>query len=218
MSHPLYTISETFSHRPELRTQWKQLSRITYEGSANIPESCNLLISKNEWLDYLKNYSDDHFGIFILDPNNGMTSLSFNYRPKNNKYTVTKYHIKNNIMTRTDSKDYTYEDIINRYENLWPEIPINFRTSQSKVILDIYSTFQILTNRNTCVETIKDYAKEMVLDQFEETIDYLRGNTLFGLRTFGLYLAMNHYLLFGNNRYISNIDKINDIRMEILSW
>ena len=217
MSHSLYTISETFSHRPELRNQWKQLSRTTYEGSANIPESCNLLISKNEWINYLKNNHYIDFGIFILYPNNDMDYIGFKYDSKYNRYVVGKYIVKNNIIssfkTMGTDKGYTYQDVININKILWPEIPSKFRESGLKILFDPYTTFQILTNRNICVETIKNYAREMVLDQFEEIIDRLEGTN--SLR---LYIVMNDYYLFGSVPKVTREHRINNIRMEILSW
>jgi hypothetical protein len=215
----LYSISEAFSKYHELSSQWLQLGHSPYQ--TNIQSACELKISRNEFINYLENNSPKYFYIFKTCNSDFKESLNLSiitheYNPNmqlykiiayetdfNRKYEVSEkllndgsvyrnIHIFNNLIPKSLLiKNYQQEDTI-YLPKPYSMLPYNFRDSNCKIIFDVYTTYQILTNRESCVNIIKDYAKQITLQQFNEMIDKLH-NTNYASYT--LYLQLNARVL-----------------------
>jgi hypothetical protein len=200
--------------------------------------NCQLEISKEEFLKYLKKAPVKHFGIFSTCDDNSLVagnhSLSANgrYSVMFDKTEHGKLSLLYALPYEDDStqvemyfnKQHTIQSIIDGYEkSLNPPFSFLSAAKPCNIFFDVKTAYQILTSRETCVKAIKDYAKQKVLDQFNKVVNiFLKNNiasanlyVLVNADSVGVDIDFNHY---GNATIdsIKNIaSSINDV---IKSW
>jgi hypothetical protein len=165
----------------------KQYALMSHYSSGS--PNCQLSISKQEFLNYLKKSTIREFAIFSTCDNDNLLLGSHSLLP-NGKYQVIfekSMHGKVEVGQRRQnfeddsilqdvyvSKEHSIESIISGYETQinrpFSLIPRSFTDGQCSVFFDVNTTYQILTSRETCVKAIKHYAKQKILDQFNKYI------------------------------------------------
>jgi hypothetical protein len=191
------------------------LSKDWYQGDIDryAHQECDMPITKQEFVRYISKFDKYNISIIKLYIKNGIARLIVyvisQYEDYNNtiQYMASKYPKQEGSMMILSTR-LKQNDIIEL-----PDRKESFAFSDSgydmSFTFDVKTIYNILTQRGTCPDIIKDYAKDFTLNMFDDWINklsYTQGITLINLYLFGnasaLGIERNYYDLGSATNYM----------------
>lgn len=193
----------------------KSISKTSKEYNTKIfyDQYCHLPIGKRELINYIEQYLPQYFFIVSMNEFAFILSIFTHMGPKGYKIETHRYtNYRSSINYYSRFSTLSIEGI---------KTEIDFIYNQSKeyhntiLEIDLELTMTIISQRQ-CKDLQVDYVKQYIIDQFENTLDYLddlkpfdNKKELFIIVSRNLYLLVNYHIL--SNGLINDIEEyVND--------
>jgi hypothetical protein len=208
-------------------------SKSAYKGSKDrySGEECRFPISKKEFENFVIEHNPQQFAIFVKQKIESQNAIKFDSLIITKKHTDA-YLVKNNVAKSFYNKDLSVnqmgtmenypvtlfkngklrevsgvldkKDVFAIFTTATPWLQVSkFYSPDTEISFDIVTIYEILTNRASCTTIIKNYAKEMTLEIFNNYLTLLDQPT--SIHALNIYLKTNAYILGIDESFYSTL-------------
>lgn len=189
------------------------ISKSTYKPQLYYEQYCNLEISFNEFINYIKNQQPDTFVILgtRYDKHNSINTQLLYVEKNENNYYLSLTVISPDGIRMNGYEEDKYNKIIKFIMHYYKN---KYDTSQyyDKLWYDLETAKQIYLQRQNCVLYNKNYGYDMIIKYFDNILDV---PDITGINSFLIYYSF--YLFILHNRLIFGDDQ-EDINDAILTF